>query len=194
MNWLSKLLKKPDAKPAVPSSPAQAAKPAEDIGALHCALAGAGDEGERQRLAARLGHALAARAQAPHAGDPPEAWVAAICQAPDQALALAWADGLDGDAWLGEVATQARGGEVRFACARRIETTAVLEQVAHASRDKDKRVHRHCADLLRQRRQAESDGNRALEIAGELHGLLDAAEPLPLSHLLDLKKELAGLE
>jgi len=193
MKWLSKLLKKPDAKPSVPSSPATAksAKPAEDSERLRGALAAA-DEGERLQLAAHLGRVLAGQARTPQAEDPPEVWVAAICHAPDKALALAWLAGLKGDARLGEVATQARGAEVRFAAAQRIETNAVLEQVAQASRDKDKRVYRHCADLLRQRRQADASARRALEIAGELRGLLDAA-PLPVTPLLDLKKELSAL-
>lgn len=194
MKWISKLFKKPDAKPAAPTRPAQAVQPAEDAEQLRGVLATATDDGERLQLAARLGRALAGRSQSPHGEDPPEVWVAAICHAPDKALALAWAAGLKGDAWLGEVATQARSAEVRFACAQRIASTAVLEQVAHASRDKDKRVYRHSADLLRQRRQAEADTRRALEIAGELRGLLDAATPLPLSHLLDLKKELGALQ
>jgi len=192
MKWLSNLLKKPDAKPSLPASP-RAAKPAEDAECLRGALASAADEGERAQLAARLGRALAGRSQAPHAEDPPEVWVAAICHAPDKALALAWAAGLKDDARLSEVATQARSAEVRFAAAQRIETSALLEQVAHASRDKDKRVYRHCADLLKQRRQAETHARRALEIAGELRSLLDAADPLPVSHLLDLKKEFSAL-
>jgi len=195
MKWLSKLLKKPDAKPSVPSSPAPAksAKPAEDCERLRGALATAADEGERLRLTAHLGRALAGQARAPHTDDSPEVWVAAICHAPDKSLALAWLAGLKDDAHLGEVATQARGAEVRFAAAQRIGTNAVLEQIAQASRDKDKRVYRHCADLLRQQRQAEASARRALEIAEELRGLLDAA-PLPVTPLLDLKKELSTLE
>ncbi|MDD5391317.1 MAG: DUF349 domain-containing protein [Gallionellaceae bacterium] len=194
MKWLSKLLKKPDAKPSVPSNPATAksVKPADDSERLRGALAAAADEGERSRLSAQLGRALAGQARAPQAEDSPEVWVAAICHAPDKVLALTWLAGLEGDAHLGEVATQALGAEVRFAAARRIETNAVLEHVAQASRDKDKRVYRHCADLLRQRRLAETSARRALEIAGELRGLLDAA-PLPVTPLLDLKKELATL-
>ncbi len=174
MKWLSKLLKKPDAKPSVPSSPATAksAKPAED--------------------SKRLRGALVGQTRAPQAEDSAEVWVAAICQAPDKALALTWLAGLKGDVHLGEVATRARGAEVRFAAAQRIETNAVLEQVAQASRDKDKRVYRHCADLLRQRRQADASARRALEIAGELHSLLDTA-PLPVTPLIELKKELSAL-
>ena len=166
MKWISKLFKKPATKP---SAHARSAPTAGTGG-------GAG----------RVNAAPTAATPAPQAGDPPDVWVAAICQAPDKALALAWAKNLSGDAWLAEVAMHARSAEVRFACAQRIETTALLEQVAQASRDKDKRVYRHCADLLRQRRQADASSRRALEIAGELHGLLAAATPLPLSHLLDL--------
>ncbi len=176
MKWIFKLLNKPGAKRSAPSSPpiAQAARPAEDDQRLRDALAIAVDNDEQIQLAARLGRALAGRSQSPRAEDPPEVWVAAICNAPDKVLALAWSSNLKGDAWLGEVAKEARMAEVRHACAQRIETTAVLEQVAHASRDKDKRVYRHCADLLRQRRQAEASALGALEIAGELRGLLDS--------------------
>jgi exonuclease SbcC len=193
MNWISKLLKKPAAKTSAPSIPAatKAAKPTEDAELLRGALATAAD-GARKPLAARLGRTLAQGSQAPRGDDPPEVWVAAICHAPDKALALAWVADLKGDAWLGEVATEARGAEIRHAAARRIETTAVLERVAHASRDKDKRVYRHCADLLRQRRQAEASARRATEIADELRGLL-ACAPLPHTRLLDLKKELSAL-
>jgi len=194
MKWIFKLLNKPGAKRSAPSIPpiVQAVKPAEDAERLRDALAIAVDNGEQMQLAARLGRALAGRSQSPRAEDPPEVWVAAICNAPDKLLALAWSENLKGDAWLGEVAKEARLAEVRHACARRIETSAVLEQVAHASRDKDKRVYRHCADLLRQRRQAEASAVRALEIASELRGLLDTA-PLPLTRLLHLKKQLSPL-
>lgn len=195
MNWISKFLKKTDAKPSAPKipAPAQPSRQAEDLDGLRALLAATGDEGERRQLATRLGHALADRSQAPRAEDPPEIRVAAICHAPDKALALDWLAQLEGDAWLGEVAIRARGAEARLAAARRIETNATLEQVAQASRDKDKRVYRHCADLLRQRRQAEASTRRAQEIAAELRGLLETA-PLPLSRLLELKKELGTLE
>jgi hypothetical protein len=194
MNWLSKLLKRPASRPSAPSNPqaVKTAKPGEDIVQLREALASAADSGERTQLATRLGLALARALQAPLAGDPPAAWVAAICQVPDKALALAWGARLEGDAWLGEVAMRARIAEIRFAAAQRIETTAVLEQVAQGSRDKDKRVNRHCADRLRQRRQTDASTRRALEIGEELRGLL-ATVPLPQPHLLDLQKELGSL-
>ncbi len=124
--------------------------------------------------------------------DPPETWVEAICQAPDKATALAWTANLQGDRWLGQVARQARGAETRYAEARRIESDAVLEQVAHACRDKDKRVYRHCTDLLLQRREAQVREQRTTEITGELQALL-ATVPLPSTRLFELKKQVEAL-
>lgn len=198
MKWISKLLGKLNAQPSapltVPSKPptAQINKSAEDAERLRLMLAASANHQERKQLAARLGHALAERSQAPVADDLPEVWVAAVCHAPDKALALAWVAGLADEAGLGEVAMQARSAEVRFAAAQRIETTAVLEKIAHASRDKDKRVYRHCAETLRQRREADASARRALEIATELHRLLESA-PLSLSPVLALKDELSTL-
>jgi hypothetical protein len=194
MKWIFKLLNKPGAKQSAPSSPtiAQATKPVENVEGLRDALAIAVENGEKKQLTARLGRALAGRSQSPQTEDPPEVWVAAICNAPDRMLALDWCAGLKGDAWLGEVAKEARMAEVRYACAQRIESTAALEQVAHASRDKDRRVYRHCTDLLRQHRQAQASTQRAQEIAGELRGLL-AAAPLPHTRLAQLKKQLSAL-
>ncbi len=193
MKWLSNLLTRTKARPPVLPRPAttQVATPVEDVEQLRGALARALD-GERIQMADRLGRALAGRAQAPQADDPSEVWVAAVCHAPDKALALTWVAKLNGDTWLGEVVSQARISEVRFAAARRIEATGALEQVAQASRDKDKRVYRHCSDLLRQRRQVEASARRVKEIADELRNLLDTA-PLPATRLLDLKKELSAL-
>jgi exonuclease SbcC len=194
MKWIFKLLNKPGAKRSAPSSPRidQAAKPVEDVEGLRNALAIAVDNEEQMQLTARLGRALVGRSQSPRAEDPPEVWVAAICNAPDKVLALDWCASLTGDAWLGEVAKEARMAEVRYACAQRIESTAALEQVAQASRDKDRRVYRHCTDLLRQRRQAQANAQRAQEIASELRGLL-AAAPLPHTRLAQLKKQLSAL-
>ncbi len=191
MNWIRKLLSKPAKTPSVAPTPVATVKPAEDFDRLRAALAKA-DKTERNELAVSLGHALAERSRAPIAADPPETWVAAVCHAPNQALALAWSAELTGDNWLGEVAIRARGGEIRIAAARRIASTETLEQVAEASRDKDKRVYRHCAELLKQRRKTEMSKRRAQAIAEELQALLTTA-PLPATHLLDLKKELEGL-
>lgn len=191
MNWIRKLLSKPAKTPSVAPTPVATVKPAEDFDRLRGALAKA-DKTERTELAVSLGHALAERSRAPIPADPPETWVAAICHAPNPALALAWSAELTGDNWLGEVAIRARGGEIRIAAARRIESTETLEEVAEASRDKDKRVYRHCVDLLKQRRKAELSKRRAQAMTEELQALL-ATAPLPATHLLDLKKELETL-
>ena len=202
MKWISKLLGKLNAQPSAPShSPtnsathpptAPARKSAEDAERLRLMLAASTVDLERRQLAARLGHVLAERSQIPLANDPPEVWVAAVCHTPEKTLALAWVAGLEDETGLGEVAMQARSAEVRFVAAQRIETTVVLEQVAHASRDKDKRVYRHCADKLRQRREADASARRALEISAELQRLLETA-PLPLSPVLALKDAMSAL-
>jgi len=129
---------------------------------------------------------------APQASDLPQAWVDAICQVSDKTLALGWLTQFNDAAGLGQVAIRARSAETRFAAVQRIESNALLESVAQASRDKDKRVYRYCADLLKKRRQAEVDARRAEAISDELHRLL-AAAPLPNTRLLDLNKELGGL-
>lgn len=192
MKWLDKLWKKAPVNPPAPAKPQTPRATGENIDGLRDELAAAADADARGRLTERLGRALAELAQAPRGDDAREVRVAAIRHASDKALALAWLAALEGEAALGEVATQARNAEVRYAAARRIETTSALEQVAQSSRDKDKRVYRHCNDLLKQRRQASTCRQRVEEIADELRRLLDNA-PLPHTRLLDLKKELATL-
>ncbi len=141
---------------------------------------------------ARLAPVPLAGPRAPLPQDPPEVWVEAICQAPDKTTALTWTASLRGDRWLGQVAQQARGAETRYAAARRIESDAMLEQVAHACRDKDKRVYRHCTDLLLQRREAQVRSQRATEIADELQALL-ATVPLLSPRLFELRKQVEAL-
>lgn len=194
MNWISKLLRKPAAKPAVPSSPRRSAQQSlvDDTERLRRALIAAANDAELKQAASALGCALAGLLQAPQAEDPPEVWVAAVCQVSDKALALAWTARLEGDAWLGEAVIHGRFFEVRLAAVQRIEDSVVLERIARISRDKDKRVYRHCFDLLRQRRQTDEDACRATELAAALRDLLDVA-PVPLSRLLDLEKELRTL-
>jgi len=184
MNWMKKLMPKPAAMPATPATKI----PVDDSERLRRALdAAAGDE-ERRQAAHALGHELARLLQPPRGEDPPEVWVAALCQIADKLLALAWLDRLAGDAWLGEVAIHGRLSDIRLAASQRVEESTVLEHVAQASRDKDKRVYRGCAERLRQRHQAEDDARRAVKLAADLRALLDVA-PLHLSHLLDLEKD-----
>jgi hypothetical protein len=163
MKWLSNLFKRPTAKPVASTAQPILAKPA----------------------------ALAPTA-APQAGDPTAVWVGAICATADKQQALAWLVKLQDDASLADVAMRARGSEIRLAAAQRVASSVLLERVAQHSRDKDKRVYRHCSDLLKQRQLAEKHATRAQAIGEELRHLL-AAAPLPNTRLLELNKELGGL-
>lgn len=194
MKWISNFLRRPAPQPPSPAVPQQpgAAAPTADLAALRSQFAGAESGPLRERLAGRLGQALAEAGQPPRADDDPAVRVAAICHAHDKALALAWLADLDDQASLGTVALQARGGEVRYAAVLRVDAEAVLERVVQASRDKDKRVHRHCADRLRQRRDAQASARRAAAIADQLRALLDTA-PQSLSRLMELKKSVSEL-
>lgn len=190
MKWFSNLLRKPEATPSpTPIHAPKAAPDRNDIEALRSQFAGSADD---VRIATRLGRALAELNQPPRPDDPADVHIAAICHVQDKALAHDWLARLQTDAALGTVATQARSGETRFAAAQRIESDEVLDRVAQASRDKDKRVHRHCAERLRQRRAAQADARRAGEIADQLRALLDMA-PQSLSRLMELKKALGEL-
>jgi hypothetical protein len=195
MKWFRKLLGKPAAKSAPAEPPRQpprpAVVPAADIGQLRQALAAAGAD-SRAGAAKALGAALASVVQEPEPADPAEVWLAAVCHLADKGVAPAWLDRLAGDAALAEVATQARNADIRLEAARRIQDGAVLDQVARASRDKDKRVHRHCADCLRERRLAEQAASRVQELAGRLRALL-AEVPLSQSRLIALDREVRGL-
>ena len=194
MNWFSKSRHQPDAAPAAP--PRRASTPpgasVADVAKLRQALAGAAGDEDRVQAAGALGRALAASLDAPLPDDPPGAWVAAVCNVPDKALALTWAAGVAGDASLAEVALQGRFAEVRLAAARRIGDSSVLERVAHLSREKDRGVYRHCFDLLRQRREAGERAQKAADVAAELRGMLENA-PLPASRVLELEKEVRAL-
>ena len=194
MNWMSKLLHKPAAQPRPPVAPSPAAKPLAvfDCGALRQVLAAAVDPQQIQQAARELGQALAAMQQAPLAEDPPSTWLAATAQVADKALALAWMGRLEDQRWLGELAIQGRFAEIRLAAVLRIADAAVLEQVAKASRDKDKRVYRLCAERLRQGQQAAADGQRAVVLLEAMQQLL-AGVPLHLSRLLELEKDILSL-
>ncbi len=196
MNWLRNLLRRPAPTRAAQIPPGRtaasaAAAPAIDIGRLRQALAAA-SAAERGRCERDLGRALALARQTPAADDAPGVWIEAICQVADKPTALAWAQNVAGDPSLAELAMHARFAEVRLAVAQRIADSAFLERVAEASRDRDKRVYRHCSDLLRERRQGAERARRAADLAQALRQLL-AASPLPVSRLLDLEKDLRSL-
>ncbi len=196
MNWLSNLLRGSAAKPSPQPSPRRPApsppRPAADIEALRGALAAAAGDDERAHRAEELGRELAMSLKAPLPEDPPGVRVAAVCHAPDKTIALEWLAVLDESRWLAEVATHARFAEVRLAAAQRIEDGDVLERVARDARAKDKGVYRHCADVLRQRREAAERLQRAAGLAAAFRSLLDHA-PLSVSHLLELEHQLRAL-
>ena len=129
---------------------------------------------------------------APVAGDPPAVWAEAACTATDKALAAEWAQSVEGDELLAEVAVRCRFAEVRLATVRRIADAAVLKRVMEGSREKDKHVYRHCADALRETRQEGERARRAAELAVATRALLDAT-PVAVSHLLQIEKDLASL-
>lgn len=129
---------------------------------------------------------------APDAGDPPEAWMEAVCHASDKTLAGEWLARVEGEALLAEVAARCRFAEIRLAAVRRIADPAVLKRVAEASRDKDKHVYRYCSERLKAHRQESERARRALDFEVALHALLEAA-PVAISHLLQIEKELAAL-
>lgn len=166
MKWLSNLFKRPTAKPVAAVTSVTKPLPAKP--------------------------AAAAPTIAPQAGDPPAIWVGSICATAEKQQALAWLAQLQDEASLAEVAMRARSGETRIAAAQRITTQALLERVAQHSRDKDKRVYRHCADQLKQRLLMEKHAARAQTLGDELRRLL-AAPPLPNTRLLELGKELDSL-
>jgi hypothetical protein len=190
MIWFNELLRGPAAKS--PEHPAAAAPSAVDPDTARAALAAANDEEQQRRHAEALGCALAALQKAPLPADGPGVWAAAISHLADKSIALQWIEHLNGDGWLGEVAASGRFAEVRLAAAQRIEDRAVLRQLSHLSRGKDKAVFRHCSDVLRKDRQAAGRAQRAAQLAADLRDLLDHA-PLSVSCLLDLQRELHAL-
>jgi DNA repair protein SbcC/Rad50 len=193
MNWLNNLRRTPAAKSSTRQPPNRPATPALDVDALRRALAAATEDPERPQRAEELGCALAGSLEPPRSDDVPGVWVAAVCHATDKAIALEWVAGVQGDAWLGEVAVRGRFAEVRLAAAQRIEDGAVLERVARHSRHKDNGVYRHCFDVVRQRRQAGERAQRVMQLALDLRSLLDCP-PLSVSRLLDLQRDLHDLD
>ena len=121
---------------------------------------------------------------------PPAAWAEAVCNSTDRARAIEWAGRVQGDDPLAEVALRSKFADVRLAAAQRIVDKAVLRRVAEAN--KDKHVHRHCADRLRASRQEGTRARRSVELAATVRGLLETT-PIAINHLLDVEKELASL-
>lgn len=98
---------------------------------------------------------------------------AAVCAATDAALGLEWLSRLDSETALAEVAQHARIWEIRLAAAQRISDPDLLARIVEATRHRDKRVYRHCFDLLRARRRTLAHAMRAAELAAGFRTLLD---------------------
>lgn len=147
---------------------------------------------ERRQLERDLGAALAQARQTPGPEETSQVRGSAVVHAPDKASALAWLVDLTDEDKLAEVALQAHFAEVRLAAAQRLNSKAVLERVAQASRVKDKGVYRQCMNTLRAQQQADDCALRAAALARELERLL-LISPAPATRLVDLEKEFKQL-
>ncbi len=197
MNWLAKLFgrsadRKIAATPAPPSAPASAPRAAADVGRLRRTLAETSEAPVRERIEHELGAALAAAGVAPQPEDSLAVWLEALCQVTDKHLAADWARRIEAEATLAEVAMRSRSSEVRLMAAQRITDGELLQRVADALRDRDKRVFRHCNDLLRTRRNAAERAARIGNLAAALRAL-PAEGPIPTSQLTDFDRRLAEL-
>jgi hypothetical protein len=197
MSWFKDLLRNPPTKagPELAKHAASGAVPAlpVDPDAARAAMAAATDDEQRRRCADELGRVLAGLQRMPLTDDEPSVWATAVSQVADKALALKWLGSLNGDSCLGEVAARGRFAEVRLAAVQRIADPEVLESVARLSRGKDKGVFRHCYNVLWQRRHGAERARRAAQLAEAMRDLL-AHSPLSITSLLDLQRELQGLE
>lgn len=198
MTWLNKILRSEDTHR--PTAAAQrvvpAVRPAADPQQLRQRLALAASAEERAQLEHQLGAALAQLRQAPLPEDPAKVRGHAVTLLTDKPDALSWLAELADEEVLVEVALHARFAEVRLSAARRLASSAALERVAQASRDKDKGVYRHCSTLLHERQVASDCTVRAATLERELEMLL-AEDPVAASRLVDLEKEfqqLAGID
>jgi len=193
MNWLNQLLFRPPEEP--PSAPglerpaAPAVPTPAEIAQLRAALVGAPDGAALGAAELALGRGLALAGQSALAADSPVVWAAAICEVADKSLALDWLARCDDLTLLAGVAQHARHAEVRLAAAQRIDDGPTLVLLARAAKGKDKAVYRHCADLLRGRRQERARQEHGARLAEALQALL-ATAPLSVSRLLELEREL----
>jgi exonuclease SbcC len=196
MNWLRRLMgrsadKRAAQAPDGPLKPARA-EPVSDISQLRQSMATAPDAVQRAACESALGRALAAAPQRPETDDPMPVWVAAVCHVSDKTMALAWIEAINDEPALADIAAGSRFGEVRLAAAQHLNDASLLERVANASRDRDKRVFRHCSERLRDKREAASRAQRLTELAHALSELLKDT-PLAGSKLLVLQQEWRAL-
>lgn len=120
----------------------------------------------------------------------------ALCAATDAARATLRLAGVASEPALAEVAQHAGNWEIRLAAAQRIADPDLLARLAEATRHRDKRVFRHCSDLLRARRRTLGHAMRAAELAAAFRGILAAQsdhEALPADRFGELDTELSSL-
>jgi hypothetical protein len=197
MSWLPGLTRNSKTSSEEAVSPRAAAARAkalgEQVASLRASLAGAAPGVEREARERELGQALAEGGGEPLDSDSARVIVAAICHAEDKARALGWLARLSDEAALAEVALEARYAEPRFAAAQRLTSDAMLERVAAGARERDKRVHRHCADLLRARKERSENAHRARELVPQLEALAAEPAPLAVNRLTQLERALQAL-
>lgn len=196
MNWIpgrprgTKTTSADEASPRAAAARAKSLR--EQVTRLRASLAAGGDAA-RDAHERELGQALAEGGGDPLDTDSAQVIAAAVCHAEDKTLALDWLARLSDEAALARVALEARYAELRFAAAQRLTSDAILERVAAGARERDKRVHRHCADLLRDRKEHGERSSRAAEIAAQLEALASEPPPLPVARLTQVERALQAL-
>lgn len=160
----------------------EATKPTPDrerVERLRQSLAQAATEAGRAEHERELGRELAEAGMTPHEGDGERVYAAAACHTHDKERARSWLERLRDEAHLTEVAMHGRFAELRYAAAQRVTSTELLEQILAATRERDKRVHRHCAEILRERKAQAEHAQRARDLQTDLEAA--GAEPPPLA-------------
>ncbi len=157
------------------------------------ALIAQGSEAERRAHENELGQALARGDGTLLATDSEAVVGAAVCHAEDNSLALQWMERLQDEARLAEVAIGARSAQLRFAAAQRLSDGALLERVAAGTRERDKRVHRHCSEILRSRIEHADRAQRASELQASLEALVDEPPPLAATRLAQAERSVQAL-
>jgi len=197
MPWIPGLTRgqtrRPDKRQASAKESGRAAPSREQIERLRQSVAQAATDAERGERERELGRMLAEGAIAPSQADTETVSAAAACHAHEKELARAWMTRLSSEAYLAEVAMHGRFAELRFAAAQRITETPLLEQVLAATRERDKRVHRHCAEILRGRRTQADRAQRAGDLIADLDAALADPPPLAAARLAQLERAAQAL-
>src|ERR687896_1722052 len=103
----------------------------------------------------------------------PASSVEAICAATDVEESRAMLQALDDETALADVARNAKLWEVRLAAVQRVIDSALLEQIAEATKHRDDRVYRYSYDLLRMRRRDLARATQAAQLAAGFRGVIE---------------------